>query len=899
MRNWKQLLPILIGATIVIAIILYIAFYFIFLDLLVDLWWFRSLELEGYFWLKLLYRFILSGGVTLIFFGIFFSHFWVASRYLGLNPPDDVLLNIDKRKRFQRFADVFMDGSVKIYTPLSLILAVMIAAPFYEQWESALLFFFGDTAGISEPVYGHDISFYLFSYPIYMLIQQELLITSIILFFMVSCLYWIEHIFVPDQSNEYPLGAKVHLTILLGFVALFVVWGFFLDRFSLLYDNSHEPVFFGPGFVEIRYELPLIWIAIISFLIIAVTAVVFIFSEKHRAKWPLIVSSVAFLAVLSLQAVEFVPSIINKFIVKPNPVKAERSFMEHNIKATLDAYGLDKIKTVEFEATVDASKDIENWTSQQHFENIPVWDREHLTDGYMQLQGIRPYYKFLAVDEDRYFLHGHTKQVNLAAREINITRLPIEAQNWENQHLRYTHGYGAVITPAAQDAGKPIVWYLRDLNMSSDVGFTVKNPDIYFGQENYEYAIVPNDLDVAGLSDSDVSSKKRYAGEAGVPINSMFRKLLFSFYFSDEKILFSTNMSSDSKVLLRRNIIKRISTLTPFLHLDKDPYLVLTKDRFFWIQDAYTLSDKYPVSKPAQDEFLDGDHKFNYIRNSVKVVVDAYGGKVNYYISDPDDPIINAYNRAYPNVFKNLDEMPDDLRSHLRYPRDLYYLQMKMYAKYHQRDPALFYEQAETWQFASINKKEVRPYFITMDFGNCDDKEEFVMINPMTPVHRDNLSMVGIAGTLDKQGCGLEYKPEITVYKFHKDIQVNGPAQVDALIDQNPEISEQFTLWDQHGSTVKRGRMIILPMGKSMLYVQPIYMISTKTKIPELVRVIVSIGNQVVMDKTLRSAFSRLKRRFIINAKDSSGISEFETPSPETLNEVKEKFAEEIKQPAK
>ncbi len=862
------MLPALAGATLAIAIILYVAFYFVFLELLVDLWWFRSLELEAYFWLRLLYRFILSGGVTLVFFAIFYFHFWIATRYLGLNPPDDVLLDADKRQRFQRFADVFMDGSAKIYTPLSLLLAVIIAFPFYDQWESAILFFFGSTAGVTEPVYGNDISFYLFSYPIFMLIQQELLITAILLFFMVGCLYWLEHIFVPNQNQEFPVGAKIHLTILIAFIVLFVVWGFLLDRFSLLYTDSHEPVFFGPGFVEIRYQLPLIWMSIVTFIATAVTAIIYIFSEKHRVKAPFFISAIAFLAVVGLQKVEVIPDLIETFIVKPSPVSTEKFFMQNNIKATLDAYDLNNINTVEFSVKLDASKDIEEWSTQKHFENIPVWDREFLTDGYMQLQGIRPYYRFLSVDEDRYFINNHLQQVNLAAREMNIKKLPIEAQNWENTHLRYTHGFGAVVTPAAQDAAKPIIWYLRDLNMHSDTGFSVKYPDIYYGQEKYKYAIVPNKLDLLGLSSADPGLGGEYEGSGGVPIPSYFRKALFAFYFKDEKIFFSSNITKHSKVLLRRNIIDRINTLTPFLHLDKDPYLVITKNRFYWVQDAYTLSNNYPVSKPAADDFLDGKHKFNYIRNSVKIVVDAYNGATKYYISNPSDPIIQAYNRAYPGVFLKLEEMPLDLRKHLRYPRDLYFLQMKVYAKYHQQKAALFYEQAETWQFAKVDEKQLLPYFITMDFNHCNNREEFVMINPMTPVNRDNLSMVALAGTVDHEKCNADYKPGITVYKFLKDIQVNGPAQVEALIDQSPEISEQFTLWDQHGSRVQKGRMIILPMDHSILYVQPIYMISTKTKIPELTRVIVSIGNEVVMDKTLWSAFKRLKERFIKGAKD-------------------------------
>ena len=874
MRNLK-FLPALIGATLVIAIMIYVAFHFIFLDLFVDLWWYQSLNLGTYFWLRLLYKFFLSGGVTLAFFAIFFFHFWIASRYLGLNPPDEVLNNLDKRQRFQRFAEVFMNGSAKVYTPVSFALAIFVAIPFYNQWETSLLYFFGSNSGVTETVYGNDVSFYMLSYPIYMLIQKELLTTSILIFSMVGILYWLEHIFVPNQNKEFPVGAKVHLTVLIGFVVAFVVWGFMLQRFSLLYTDSHEPVFYGPGFIEIRYKLPLIWLGIVTFLATAVSAVLFIFSEKHRIKAPFLISLIAFLCMVGLPKVQAIPDLIQKYIVNPNPVKSNKSLMQHNIDATLAAYDLKNIKTVDMSIKLDATKDIETWGTQKRFENIPVWDREYLIDSYKQLQEIRPYYKILSVDEDRYFILGHTRQVDLAAREINVSKLPPEAQNWENIHLRYTHGYGAVVTPAAQDADNPLVWYLRDLNMHSDVGFSVTHPDIYYGLEHYDYAIVPNKLNAVGIAGSDPDILESYHGEGGVPIPSLFRKALFAFYFKDEKIFFSSNISTESKVKIHRNITERINRLTPYLHLDKDPYLVIAKDRFYWIQDAYTLSDKYPVSKPADHDFLEGHKNFNYIRNSVKIVVDAYDGDVDFYISDPSDAIIQAYSTAYPGLFKNLDEMPVELKQHLRYPRDLYYLQMKVYAKYHQLSPELFYEQAETWAQANVRGQPVLPYYQTMDFGNCHDTEEFVLINPMTPVNRNNLSMIGIAGTLDKTNCGLDYKPGITIYKFGKDVQVNGPAQVEALINQDPTISEQFTLWDQHGSIVELGRMIILPMGNTVLYVHPIYMASTSNKIPELTRVIVSIGNQVVMDKTLWSAFNRLKQIYIKNAAESDGT---ETP---------------------
>lgn len=873
MRNLK-LLPAVIGAILVVAVILYVAFYFIFLDLFVDLWWYESLKLEAYFWLRLLYKFFLSGGVTLAFFAIFFFHFWIASSYLGLNPPDEILASLDKQRRFQRFADTFLSGSAKIYTPISLALAVFVAIPFYNQWETTLLYFFGNDSGVTEPVYGKDVSFYMLSYPTYMLIQKELLTTASLIFCMVGILYWLEHVFIPNQSKEFPLGAKIHLTVLIGFVVAFVVWGFMLDRFSLLYTDRHEPIFYGPGFVEIRYQLPLIWLQIATFIATAITAGLFIFSEKHRVKAPFLISLALFLCVSALPKIQFIPDLIQKFIVNPNPVKTNKPFIQHNIDATLAAYDLDNINTVDMTIKLDAAKDIETWSTQKHFENIPVWDREFIIDSYKQLQEIRPYYKILSVDEDRYFILDHTRQVNLAAREINTGKLPPEAQNWENMHLRYTHGYGAVVTPAAQDADNPLIWYLRDLNMHSDVGFNVRHPDIYYGQEKYNYALVPNKLNVVGIAASE-PSESAYHGEGGIPVSSLFRKALMAFYLKDVKVFFSPNISSDSKLKIRRNITERINRLTPFLHLDKDPYLVITEDRFYWIQDAYTLSDKYPVAKPAEDDFIEDHQNFNYIRNSVKIVVDAFDGDVDFYISDPSDAIVQAYNGAYPGLFKNLDEIPVELKKHLRYPRDLFHMQMKVFAKYHQQTPELFYEQAETWQFANVRGEQVMPYYQTMDFGNCNETEEFVMINPMTPVNRANLSMIGIAGTLDKTKCGLNYKPGITVYKFGKDVQVNGPAQVEALINQNPEISAQFTLWGQYGSTVEMGRMIILPMGNTVLYVQPIYLSSTKTKIPELTRVIVSIGNEVVMDKTLWSAFNRLKQIYLTTAAERDGA---ETP---------------------
>jgi uncharacterized protein len=873
MRNRKLLLA-LIGATVVIAIVIYIAFYFVFIDFFVDLWWFKSLELQSYFWLKILYRFIFSGVVTIFFFTVFLFHFWIASRYLGLNPQPNVFIEDKNRQNFQKFADFFMSGSTKIYTPISLLLAIIIASPFYIHWEQALLFFFGAGSGESDSLFHNDVSFYMFQYPIYLLIQKELLITAILVFLATALLYWLEHIFIPNQRKEIPLGAKIHLSFQFLFVAMFIIWGFMLERFSLLYTDTNEPIFFGPGFIELRYKLPLIWLAELAVAAIYISGVVYVFSQHHRSKTPTVIAFLCLLAALWLQHVRVIPENLEKFIVKPNYNRTEAENMHDNILATLDAYNLDNIKTIDFTVKVDATQDIEQWSTKKHFENTPVWDREFLLDSYMQLQGIRPYYDFPSVDEDRYFLNGHHQQVNLAAREINIDKLPKEAQNWENTYLRYTHGYGAVVTPAAQDAGIPLVWYLRDLNMNTTVGFSTKYPDIYYGQGKYRYAIVPNSLPSADISGTLPSSVADYEGNLGIPINSRFRKLLLATYLRDEKIFLSTNINDKSKLLLRRNINERINTITPFLKIDKDAYLVVAKDRLYWIVDAYTSSNFYPVSKPSKENFQNGEHEFNYIRNAVKIVVDAYDGHVDYYIADEKDPIITAYNRAYPGLFKSLNEMPEELLQHLRYPRAMFYIQMKIYAKYHQTSSELFYSQAETWQYTQVAGNPLLPYYITLDFDHCNDEEEFVLVNPMSPINRENLSMIGIASTLDSTSCDHRYTPGITIFKFPKEVQVNGPSQVNALIDQNPEIAAQFTLWNQQGSEVKKGRMVILPMDSSILYVQPIYILATKSKIPELSRVIVSIGNQVVMEKTLEKAFERLKDLFIKGANSpKSGVS--------------------------
>jgi uncharacterized membrane protein (UPF0182 family) len=855
MQNRKRLM--IVATLVLLAPILILAASSIpLIHLLVDYWWFSALDYEGYFWLRLLYRYILSGSVTLFFFLVFFFNFWVASRYLGAEELPLSQLSLNESRRTKHLLSLLQTGSFRIYAPLSLILAITIALPFYTHWEEALLFIFGPEAGVLDPVYQEDVSFYLFRLPIFDLIQVELQNALLLLSLSIALLYWIEHKLVPEKQRSWAPGAKMHLSALVLATAFALAWGYMLHRHDLLYVDHHEPVFFGPGFVEGFFQEPLLWFSAVIIVIGTVFGILYAYTEKGIS---VVVLSIAlFLISIALEHSSYVPEQMDRFIVKPNPVKAEHGFMEDNIIATQDAYYLQDIKTVDIAPGFGA--DALDGHTREHLHNIPVWDTDFLDDVYQEMQGIRPYYNFTDIDVARYTINGSIEQVNLATREINLAKLPSEAQNWENRHLRYTHGYGAVVTPSTQNADEPMKWLLRDINMQSDMGFSVEKPDIYYGTENLDYAIVPNLLNVVDIASYEQNA---YSGQAGISISSLFRKLVISGYFRDEKLFFSVNIDKNSHLLMRRNIVERVKTLTPFLALDNDPYPVVTPQRIYWIQDAYTTSEEYPVSKISHFTFAGESEprKFNYIRNSVKVVIDAFDGTVSYYISNPADPVIQGYSKAFPGLFKDIALMSPLLKEQLRYPEDLFNIRMSIYAKYHQTDPALFYQQAETWDFSNDSeKKPVKPYYLTTYLQDTVDDENFILLEPMTPIGRSNLSALAIAGNVRFDSHTSPIEQQIVIYKFDRQIQIDGPSQISALIDQDSEISKLFSLWDQKGSHVIRGRILTLPVGKSVLYVQPIYLVSTgRTKIPELARVILSMGNVVAMDTSLEKAYDKLE----------------------------------------
>jgi uncharacterized membrane protein (UPF0182 family) len=461
---------------------------------------------------------------------------------------------------------------------------------------------------------------------------------------------------------------------------------------------------------------------------------------------------------------------------------------------------------------------------------------------------------FPLVSVGRYTIAGRRQQVFLSPREIEFSNLPGGARNWINEHMTYTHGFGAVVAPASQVGGR-MTWYLHDIPPESRYGLSIEEPRIYYGLGEYQYSIVPNRAGEMDYPKGESNIFADYNGSGGVALTSLMRKLLFAYYFKNKNIFFSTRITGRSKVLFRRNILERIRHLVPYLQLDRTPYVAFTSKGIYWIVDAYTTSGNYPAAAPRRL----GTHSFNYIRNAVKIVVDAYNGTVKCYVYDTHDPVINAYRRIYPGLFRSKDALPDDLKPHIRYPRDYFDIQMQIYAKYHQKDTRVFYQQEDLWTFAESirdgDKSTLEPYYVTLDLikpGQMD----FMLLLPMFPKNRDNLRSIAVAG------CDPDNYGRIVIYNFPKGELVYGPAQIDALINQDPDIAEQFTLWDQAGSQVVRGKMIILPVDNSVLFIQPVYLKATsRVKIPELERVIMSEGETVVMEKSLHEAYVALKQR--------------------------------------
>ncbi|KKL55759.1 hypothetical protein LCGC14_2252200, partial [marine sediment metagenome] len=563
------------------------------------------------------------------------------------------------------------------------------------------------------------------------------------------------------------------------------------------------------------------------------------------------------------------PFFLQKFVVSPNELVKETPYIEHNIAATQKAFALDTVieRDITGEGTLTMS-DINR--NRSTIKNVRLWDREPLLDTFGQLQEIRTYYDFVSIDNDRYTLNGDYRQVLLSPRELNTASLP--QRTFINERLTFTHGFGLTLSPVNEvtPEGLPVL-FLKDLPPSSSIeSLSVSRPEIYYGELASDWVVVNTKAQEFNYPSGEKNVFADYEGQGGVQIESIFRKALFALRFKSLKILLSDDITSESRIMYYRNIEERVKRALPFLSLDNDPYMVVTKDgELKWVYDAYTTSDRYPYAEQMRDAFssLPGK-RLNYIRNSVKVVIDAYDGRMTFYIADEDDPIIKTYAKIFKDSFLPLEQMDEDLRTHIRYPEDLFIYQTALYTVYHMDEAQIFYNKEDQWQIPIIaggGQADPMMRHMIMKLPG-EEKEEFILMIPFTPRGKDNLSAWMVA-----RNDG-EFYGQLVVYRFPKQKLVFGPKQITNRINQDTDISRQISLWDQRGSEVIRGSLLVIPIEESLIYVQPIYLRAEGGKIPELKRVIVAYENRIAMEETLDLALERIFSGRIVVDKGTTTI---------------------------
>ena len=763
----------------------------------------------------------------------------------------------EERALRQQFAEV-MEYLVGRYLYLGLVvLAVLVAAlvgvAAAQEWNTYLLFRTGVPFGYKDPLFQQDVGFYVFRLPFLEYIWRWLYQVLIAVFVLTAATHYFDKaIRVLRGIPAFAPHVKVHLSVLLGLILAAKAIGYRIAAFHLLY--SPRGAAFGASYTDATAQL----LACNVLLVIALACAALVLVNIHfRGLW-LPIAGIGFLAVTSLLLGTIYPALVQRIQVQPNEFAREEPYIRRAIEFTRRGFDLEKMQTRELLAMeLVSGKAVRRNIAT--VENARLWDYRPLLETYRRQQELQPYYTFASVDIDRYVVNGHYRQVTLAARELRTEGIP--DQSWQNRHIFYTHGFGIVMSPVTDviQSGLPEL-VIRDIPPRSSCELVVKEPRIYYGELTNEYVIVGTSMmeNDYPLPATNRTAQTRYRGRGGVPIGSPLPRLAAAVRLNDINILISGAITRDSRVLFGRNVATRAHHIAPFLSYDRDPYIVLGEDgRLYWIQDAYTLSDMFPYSEPVQTQ----RGRFNYVRNSVKVVTDAYHGSVTYYVADPKDPIIRAYQRAFPGMFRPLTELPAGLGKHLRYPEALFNTQSERLIVYHMTDPRGFYNRVEKWEIARETPKSVgraegeetmQAYYAIVHLPGKPAPEYLLML-PFTPAGKPNM-VAWLAGLCDGDAYG-----RLLTYYFPKTEQVWGPMQIEASIDQHPEISGKITLWNREGSQVVRGNLLVLPLDNSVLYVEPLYLRATQNAIPELKQVIVGRGDgRVVMRATLSQALEAL-----------------------------------------
>ena len=828
-----------------IRLVLYIAIPLILISIssswIFEYLWLNELGYTQVFWTLRGTQVILTMSafiVAALYFTLNFRYLASQLQYANLQstPLQGVEINLSSDFARKRIKQVF--------TLAALLIALLFALNFYIRWDESLRFISDIEFGQVDPLYGNDIGFYLFQLPFWDVLQGSLVSVAFFALAVIVMGYIFTGLFTMDSITEFrgrPEAIR-HITLNAGIWLLLIAFGFFLDRYDLLFDTGG--IVYGAGYTDVTIELPAIWILFI--LTLALSLIFFINRWVNLNRF--IPYAVGLIVVVFVLGRALVPSMIQKFSVEPNELELESPYLENNIAMTRLAYNLDNVEEIQYEAD-DTLGLVDIRNNQDAIDNIRLWDPRLLIGTYKQLQEIRSYYEFYSVDNDRYQVDGQVTQMMLSAREIS-RQLPSQSDTWVNRHMQYTHGYGFVMSPVTETntQGEPIlvVRNLPPVTESDDL--QIDNPAIYYGEHSTDYYIVDTEVEELHYPEGDDNVYINYDGEGGIEFRNFFRKLLFAWELGDINILLSDYINDDSQLQIWRSVQTRINKITPFLRLDSDPYLVLQNGKLYWIQDAYTTSSYFPYSEQYEG-------RYNYIRNSVKVVVDAYSGEVNYYVVDEEDPVLEVYQSFFPDLFQPMEQMPEGLEHHLRYPQDLFEIQIETFSRYHMTQPQVFYNQEDLW--TRPNEKYggrqlvMEPYYVLARLPE-NPELEFMLISPLTPENRDNM-ISWMAAKSDVKNYG-----ELVVYKLPKERLIYGPAQIEARIDQDPEISRQIALWDQRGSRVIRGNLMVIPIENSFLYVEPVFLLAEGVEIPQLQRVIVAIGDNISMQPTIDGAIVEL-----------------------------------------
>ena len=712
----------------------------------------------------------------------------------------------------------------------AVLIALMMGSWASGEWLSYLRARHAAPFGLADPIFGLDAAFYVFKLPFYRFLLGWLLALAALTLAGTVLLY------ATRRVLRWP-APRLHLSILAALPLFLLGLQFQLSRLALL--DSARGVVFGAGYTDVHARLPLYHVYTVLFFLLGVAVLA---NSFLRRRW--LLPAAGLLTAVVLVAGGLYPALLQRYVVAPNELAAERPYIEHNITFTRYAFGLGDVQEYDFPATGELTPQVLE-ENDLTLRNIRLWDWRPLLTTYGQLQEIRLYYTFNDVDVDRYVIDGQLREVMLAARELDVSQLPEQAQTWVNRHLVFTHGYGLCLSPVNEITEEGMPHFLvRDIPPESvDPVLEIARPEIYFGEATTNYVIVDTDEEEFDRPSGDENVYTRYEGPDGVVMGSLWRRIAFALRFDSSQILFSGAVLPESRILFHRALTDRVWTLAPIFWYDPDPYLVIADGRLVWLYDAYTWTDRFPYSEPFQG--------VNYIRNSVKVAIDAYTGETTFYVVDPDDPIVRTYQAIFPALFTPVDRMPQSLRDHWRYPEQLFRIQAEAYAAYHMEDPQVFYNKEDLWatptELFGAYEQEMAPYYVVMQLPG-EEEVEFLMIRPYVPNGRRNM-----IAWLYADSDGSDYG-QLGVFKFPKQELIYGPMQVEARFDQDPYISQQLTLWNQQGSEVIRGNMMVVPIDDTVLYVEPLYLQAQAGRLPELKRVLVAYGNRVAMGRSMEEA---------------------------------------------